>query len=46
VATESIILTKTGVNCIARIPLADEVNQQFVQEQALRIAPSLKQIVL
>jgi dethiobiotin synthetase len=46
VATESIILTKTGVNCIARIPLADEVNQQFVQEQALRIAPSLKEIVL
>lgn len=46
VATESIILVKTGVRFIARIPLADELNQQFVQEQALRIAPSLKQIVL
>jgi len=43
-ATESIILLKTGVRCIARIPMADEVNQQFVQEQAQRIVPTLKVI--
>lgn len=44
VATESIILLKTGVRCIARIPIADEVNQGFVEEQAQRIAPTLKVI--
>ena len=43
-ATESIILLNSGVRFIARIPLADEVNQQFVQEQAQRIAPILKVI--
>ncbi|MEN9399186.1 MAG: hypothetical protein RL632_287 [Bacteroidota bacterium] len=46
VATETIILQKTGIRFIARIPIVDEVNQQFVQEQALIIAPTLKQIVL
>jgi dethiobiotin synthetase len=46
VATESIVLLKTGVRFIARIPIVDEVNQQFVQEQALIIAPTLTQIVL
>jgi dethiobiotin synthetase len=45
-ATESIVLHKTGVRVIARIPFADELNQQFVQEQALLIAPTLKQIVI
>jgi dethiobiotin synthetase len=46
VATETIILQKTGIRFIARIPIVDEVNQQFVQEQSLIIAPTLKQIVL
>jgi dethiobiotin synthetase len=44
VATESIILLKTGVRCIARIPIVDEVNPGFIQEQAQRIAPTLKAI--
>ncbi len=43
-ATESIILLNSGVRFIARIPLADEVNQQFIQEQAQRIASTLKVI--
>jgi dethiobiotin synthetase len=46
VATESMIMLKTGVRCVARIPLAEEVNQQFVEEQALRIAPLVKRIVI
>ncbi len=43
-ATESIILLKTGVRFISRIPVADEVNQGFVEKQAQRIAPTLKVI--
>jgi dethiobiotin synthetase len=43
-ATESIILLKTGVRFIARIPIVDEVNPEFIQEQAQRIAPTLKVI--
>lgn len=46
VATEWIVSLKSGVRFIARIPIVDEVNQQFVQEQALIIAPTLTQIVL
>lgn len=44
-ATESIILMKTGVRFLARIPIADEVNQHFIKEQAQRIAPHLNGIV-
>jgi dethiobiotin synthetase len=43
-ATESIILLKTGVSFLARIPIVDEVNPGFIQEQAQRIAPTLKAI--
>ncbi len=43
-ATESIILLKTGVKFIARIPIAKVVNPSFVSEQANRIAPYLKSI--
>jgi dethiobiotin synthetase len=41
-ATESIILLKTGVSFLARIPIVDEVSPEFIQEQAQRIAPTLK----
>ncbi len=44
-ATESIIHMKTGVRFLARIPIADEVNQHFIKEQAQRIAPHLNGIV-
>lgn len=33
-ATESIILNTTGVHFIARIPLANEVNSTFIQDQS------------
>lgn len=33
-ATESIILNTTGVDFIARIPLANEVNSTFIQDQS------------
>jgi dethiobiotin synthetase len=33
-ATESIILYTTGVHFIARIPLANEVNSTFIQDQS------------
>lgn len=33
-ATESIILKTTGLKMLARIPEADEVNEQFIDEQA------------
>lgn len=36
-ATESIILKKTGLNCITRIPLAEEVNSTFIQQEAKKI---------
>jgi dethiobiotin synthetase len=32
--TESIILKTTGVKMIARIPIADEVNEEFIKSQA------------
>ncbi|MFN5633854.1 MAG: dethiobiotin synthase [Flavobacteriia bacterium] len=41
-ATESIILSKTGVKFIARIPIVNVVDAEFVNEQANRIAPVLK----
>lgn len=41
-ATESIILFKTGVKFIARVPIAEVVDVSFVSEQANRIAPYLK----
>jgi dethiobiotin synthetase len=43
-ATESIILLKTGVRFIARIPVVAKVNKRFIREQAQRIAPTLKVI--
>lgn len=36
--TEKIILDKTGVKMIARIPIAKELNTDFITEQANRIA--------
>lgn len=36
-ATESIILKKTGLNCITRIPLTEEVNSSFIQQEAKKI---------
>lgn len=36
--SESIILSKTKLNCLARIPEADEVNATFVQQQAKAIS--------
>lgn len=38
-ATESIILKVTGLKMIGRIPMANEVNSTFIQEEALRIKP-------
>ena len=43
-ATESIILLKTGVKFIARVPIADAVDSAFIYEQATRIAPELKSL--
>lgn len=43
-ATESIILLKSGVKFIARIPLANVVDAEFVSDQASRIAPVLKSL--
>lgn len=37
-ATESIILSKTKLKCLARIPEATEVNAEFIQTQAKQIA--------
>lgn len=36
-ATESIILKKTGFNCITRIPLVEEINPTFIQQEAKKI---------
>lgn len=36
--TEKIILDKTGVRMIARIPIAKELNSDFISEQANRIS--------
>lgn len=36
VDTESIILKKTGLKMITRIPFVEEVNKDFVQEQAAK----------
>lgn len=38
IATESIILNKTGLKYITRIPLTSEINKEFIQEQAKRIS--------
>lgn len=35
--TEQLILEKSGCKMIVRIPLADEVNTAFIQEQAVRL---------
>lgn len=37
-ATESIILSKTKLKCLVRIPEATEVNAEFIQTQAKQIA--------
>jgi dethiobiotin synthetase len=42
-ATESIILKVTGLKMIGRIPMANEVNSTFIQEEAIRIKPYFKQ---
>jgi len=36
-ATESVILQVTGLKMIGRIPLADEMNSSFIQEQAIQL---------
>lgn len=38
IATESIILNKTGLKYITSIPLTSEINKEFIQEQAKRIS--------
>lgn len=43
-ATESIILLKTRVKFIARIPIAKVVNPSFIRKEANRIAPVLKSL--
>ena len=43
-ATESIILLKTGVKFIARIPITNVVDAEFVSDQANRIASVLKSL--
>jgi dethiobiotin synthetase len=45
VATESIILLKTGVRFIARIPIVKKVNPHFILDQSQRIAPTLAKII-
>jgi len=46
VATESIILKKTGVRFIARIPIVKTVNRRFIEAQSQRIAPILAKTFL
>lgn len=41
-ATESIILKSTGLTCIARIPLAKEVNSSFIQSEAKKLSTLLQ----
>lgn len=36
--TEEIILNKTGVKMIARIPIASTLNKEFIQDQASRLS--------
>ena len=36
-ATENIILSKTKTICLARIPEADEINSEFIRDQAKNI---------
>ena len=40
-ATEEIILRATGLKNIARIPLAETLDKNFIAEQAAQIKPSL-----
>ena len=37
-STESIILSKTKLKLIARIPIAEEITSEFIKEQALKIS--------
>jgi dethiobiotin synthetase len=46
VDTESIILVKTGVRFIARIPIVKKVNRRFIEDQSQRIAPTLAKLFL
>jgi len=40
-ATEEIILKKTGLPLIARIPLVKEINKKFIQKEANRISSKI-----
>ncbi len=40
-ATEEIILKKTGLPLIARIPLVTEINKEFIQKEANRISSKI-----
>jgi dethiobiotin synthetase len=40
-ATEEIILKKTGLPLIARIPLVKEINKEFIQKEANRISSKI-----
>ena len=40
-ATEEIILKKTGLPLIARIPLVNEINKEFIQKEANRISSKI-----
>jgi dethiobiotin synthetase len=44
-ATEEIIIKQTGVNHLGTIPWCEQINQSFIQEQALRLKDNLIHVV-